>query len=228
MLTKVLRLRKVLLGKDFFAYTQYTTTKLSIGNAGANFTVAIQLLNDSSIVYSFGVGTDISFDLGLIEKYGMNVFAFDPTPKSINWVKSQQIPNQFKLYEYGLADYDGSANFNPPENPDHVSHTLLEKPRNNTNAIPVQVRTLSSIMKEFGHTQIDVLKMDIEGAEYSVIENVLKSGVKIKQWLIEFHHRFDNVGVNKTKQAIQLLNKNGYKIFDVSDTGEEFSFIKID
>ena len=212
MLTKLLRLRKVLSGKDFFAFVQYKTSKINIGNSGANFTVATDHLNDSSIVYSFGVGTDISFDLGLIEKYGMNVFAFDPTPKSINWVNSQQLPNQFKLYEYGLADYDGVANFNPPENPDHVSHTLLEKPRNNTNAIPVQVRTLSSIMKEFGHTQIDVLK----------------SGVKIKQWLIEFHHRFDNVGVNKTKQAIQLLNKNGYKIFDVSDTGEEFSFIKID
>ena len=228
MLTKLLRIRKVLSGKDFFASEQIHIPKITFGNSGANFTIASNQLNTSSVVYSFGVGTDISFDLSLIEKYNLTVFAFDPTPKSIAWIKSQQLPKEFILNEYGLAHYDGTAQFTPPDNPNHVSHSIIESPSKKPNAFSVEVRTLSTIMKELGHDHIDVLKMDIEGAEYDVIENILNAKLNIKQWLIEFHHRFESIGVQKTKNAISLLNQNGYKIFDVSDTGEEFSFIKID
>jgi len=35
----------------------------------------------TAVVYSLGIGEDISFDLALIEKYGARVHAFDPTPK---------------------------------------------------------------------------------------------------------------------------------------------------
>lgn len=228
MLTKLLRIRKVLSGKDFFASEQIRLPKQTFGNKGANFTITPNQLDASSVVYSFGVGTDISFDLALIEKYKLTVFAFDPTPKSIQWVKSQQVSPAFKLHEYGLAHYDGTAQFNPPENPNHVSHSLIDNPTTSTNSFAVEVRTLTTIMKELGHQHIDVLKMDIEGAEYDVIDNIINANIEIKQWLIEFHHRFDTIGIQKTKKAIATLNKNGYKIFDVSDTGEEFSFIKID
>lgn len=81
-------------------------------------------------------------------------------------------------------------------------------------------------MKMLGHNQIDILKMDIEGAEYEVIQYLVENKVSINQILIEFHHRFDNIGVEKTKAAIKALAILGYKIFDVSASGEEFSFIR--
>jgi len=46
--------------------------------------------------------------------------------------------------------------------------------------------------------------------------------------LIEFHHRFAHIGIKRTRQAISKLNRAGYKIFHVSASGEEFSFIKTD
>jgi len=39
--------------------------------------------------------------------------------------------------------------------------------------------------------------MDIEGAEYEVIDDLIASGIRPKQILVEFHHRFKNVGVKK-------------------------------
>ena len=33
-----------------------------------------------------GCGEDISFDLGLIEMFDCDVYGFDPTPKSIDFV----------------------------------------------------------------------------------------------------------------------------------------------
>ena len=37
------------------------------------------------------------------------------------------------------------------------------------------MKSLADIANELGHSHIDVLKMDIEGSEYEVIENILES-----------------------------------------------------
>lgn len=83
-------------------------------------------------------------------------------------------------------------------------------------------------MQSLGHDRIDLLKMDIEGAEYSVLRDFLSSGVRVGQLLVEFHHRWPEVGIEKTKKAIRELNQAGYRIFNVSPTGEEYSFRKLD
>ena len=88
------------------------------------------------------------------------------------------------------------------------------------------VHRLPTILRKLEHNRIDILKMDIEGAEYEVIEDIVSSPVPIDQVLIEFHHRFENIGVLKTKQAISRMNEAGYWIFNVSASGEEISFIK--
>jgi hypothetical protein len=76
-----------------------------------------------------------------------------------------------------------------------------------------------------GHNELEILKMDIEGAEYSVIDDILSSDIKIKQILLEFHHNFDNIGICKTKRVIESLNKKGFKMFDTLSSGQEYSFI---
>jgi hypothetical protein len=88
------------------------------------------------------------------------------------------------------------------------------------------VHRLPTILAKLGHEKIDLMKMDIEGAEYEVIEDIIQSPVPILQLLIEFHHRFPYLGVRKSKEAISRLNQAGFKIFHVSPSGEEISFIK--
>ena len=191
-----------------------------------SFNICPQGITKNSIVYSFGIGTEISFELSLIEKYGVNVYGFDPTPKSIDWVKKQDLPDKFQMFDFGIANYDGKAKFNPPENPEEVSHTMLDRPSTSQHAITVEVRRLKSIMKQLGHDHIDILKMNIEGAEYDVIKDIVAENIKIKQMSIEFHTTFPNVGVSKTKEAVKLLNENGYKIFSI-DCHQFHSFIQM-
>jgi len=84
-------------------------------------------------------------------------------------------------------------------------------------------------MLELGHDHIDLLKMDIEGAEYTVIENLVRERVDIRQLLVEFHHHYrhiDGMSAERTKEAVQKLNRAGFKIFHLSPSGEEYSFIK--
>ena len=49
---------------------------------------------------------------------------------------------------------------------------------------------------------------------------------KPSQLLVEFHHRFPNIGFEKTNNAIKNLHKIGYRIFSVSKTGRELGFIQ--
>ncbi len=67
--------------------------------------------------------------------------------------------------------------------------------------------------------------MDIEGAEYDVVDDICNTSIRPKQILIEFHHRYPSVGIHKTKNAIETIWSMGYDLYSVSDTNEEYSFI---
>lgn len=207
---------------------QVNCNKLWLGNKYGGFYVCPDLLNDTSIVYSFGIGEDISFDNMIIERFGCSVHAFDPTPKSITWIKEQKLPEAFIFNPYGLGTINGFTRFYLPQNPEHVSGSLIVNSNVSiANSIEVPMKTFVDIVREYGHTSIDVLKMDIEGAEYSLLESILNSNIKIDQILIEFHDRLFHDGKKKTKDAIRILNIHGYHIFAISDSLEEISFVKI-
>lgn len=202
---------------------QIAMAKERFGTDYGGYFVRTEQLCADSIVYSFGLGEDVSFDLALIERFGCTVHAFDPTPRSIEWVKRQKLPERFVLHEVGLADFDGTASFAPPENPDHVSHQIASQ--RDAKCINLSVRRLTTLVRELGHQRIDILKMDIEGAEYAVIEEIGCIDPRPLQLLVEFHHRRGGVRVTKTEAAIAKLNQAGYRIFDARPSGREFSFV---
>jgi FkbM family methyltransferase len=175
-------------------------------------------------VYSFGIGEDLSFDLELIARYGLQVHAFEPTPRSLAWVRSQTLPEALVVHEFGLGIWDGMASFRPPSDPTHVSYSMLRSDGDGS-AIQAPVCRLSTIAAMLGHPRIDLLKLDIEGGEYAALPDCLAGGLRIEQLLVEFHHRWDFVGVSQTKRTISLLRTAGYRIADVSPSGCEFTFL---
>ena len=184
-------------------------------------------ISEQSIIYSFGVGEDISFDLELIQRFGVQVHAFDPTPRAIAWMRSQRLPVKMKFHEYGVAAHDGSAVFRPPENPSYVSYSILARGGDTVGSVEAPVYRLMTIMKMLRNEKIDILKIDIEGAEFAVLQDLIASNVPVRQLLVEFHHRWPEVGLEKTKEAVRNLNRAGFQIFDVSPTGEEYSFLRV-
>jgi FkbM family methyltransferase len=225
-LRHVKRAFHILRGRDLCQRKQLHRDSICLGSAGASWCVCPHGLSASSIVYSMGVGEEISFDLELIRRFGVRVHAFDPTPRSIEWLAKQSLPGNFLFHPYGVAGFDGHAKFLPPVNPAHISHTLVER-QTPWPAMEVPVRRLCSIMQELGHQRIDLLKMDIEGAEYAVLKDLLASRISVHQLLVEFHHRWPEIGVEETRQAIRDLNSAGYRIFDVSPSGEEYGFLRV-
>jgi len=217
---------RCLTGFEFHMRNQVKPDKKVFGSKYGGHCVALEGLDNTSIVYSVGLGFDVSFDLELIETYGLTVLAFDPTPKSIEYIHSIEVPAEFKLFDYGMSGKDGRMTFNPPLDSTHVSFTTTDRPETTNQSIEVEMKALSTIMKENKHQEIDILKMDIEGSEYGVIDEICEKNISVKQILIEFHHHFPSIPVSHTKKAISKLNENGWKVFNVSENGHEISFIR--
>jgi FkbM family methyltransferase len=236
-------------GRALWQTRQLRAETMTLGNPKAAWTILRRPLPATSVIYSLGVGEDISFDLELIERFGVTVHAFDPTPRSIEWLKHQTVPAQFVFHPVGVGAIDGTSKLSPPRDPRHVSHRLIheeasrparempmrevttsevstiEMPTIEASTIEVPVSRLTTLARMLGHGRIDLLKMDIEGSEYDVISDLVNSRIRVDQLLIEFHHRWPEVGLGKTKQAIRSLNARGFEIFSVSPSGEEFSFL---
>src|SRR5665647_1124976 len=138
------------------------------GTSYGGFYIMPSLLDRSSVIYSFGTGRDISFDRVCIRKHGASVFAFDPTPKSIEWTGNQKLPDRFHFHPFGIsASITGQADFFLPANPRAVSGSLVKHMEvDAAQSVKVMMKTFEDIIRELKHTHIDVLKMDIEGSEY--------------------------------------------------------------
>ncbi len=187
------------------------------------------LLDASSIVYSFGVGDTIDFDLELIERTGARVHAFDPTPVSLQTLSAAELPPGFQFHQVAAAAEDGVLRLYPSVRKDgslsKTMHTLVADERSRDKVIEVPARTVGSLRDELGHDEIDLLKLDIEGAEYTVIDQLLASGLRPRQLLVEFHHRHSGDGVQGTVDLVDRIRAAGYRIFALYDTGPEVSFI---
>ncbi len=222
------RFLKILLSKDIPTWPQVDRSKIKFGQPEYDWTFSPLNIGKESIVYSFGIGRDISFDLALIENFGVKVFAFDPTPKSIAWLRSQKLPSGFKYFPIGLSDQDRLADFYEIDGEQSVSYSEVKLDAQVKTQSPVALRVcrFSTICEMLRHDRVDILKLDIEGSEYGVIPDVLASKIEIGQILVEFHHRHNRIRVAKTREMIKLMNQQGYLIFDVSPNGYEYSFIK--
>ncbi|MFD1768149.1 FkbM family methyltransferase [Sphingobacterium suaedae] len=219
---------KARMGRIAFIDVQYKIPKVWYGSDYGGFYVHPTPLDHNAIVYSFGIGEDISFDTAMIAEHGCQVFGFDPTPKSIDWLKTQRTPENFHFYSYGLGEKTEEVTFFLPKNKTHVSGSIFgHQLVNDDDYISVPLKSFPDIIKETGHTKIDVLKMDIEGSEYVVIDSILKSGIPIGQLLLETHERFFADGKEKGEIFFEKLYKQGYRIFGISDTYQEISLIKV-
>jgi FkbM family methyltransferase len=184
------------------------------------------LLSSRSVVYSLGVGEDISFDLSLVAEAGAEIHAFDPTPRVASWLAAQSLPPQFHFYPTGIAGHDGHEKFYLPPQAQWISHSLLPARQYSAASVTLPVMRLSTAMRVLGHRSIDVLKMDIEGAEYTVIEEIVREQIPVEQLLVEFHHRLSSVGVRKTRNALAALEGHGMKISYVCPRKEAFTLVR--
>ena len=211
-----------------------------LGTSYGGWYVPINMnLNEKSIVYSGGVGEDMSFDLLLQCKYNCHILLIDPTNKAIKhfnevkqYYRNKQVftggiqndyysciqwlhPNfdKLKYINMGLWNKREELKFYKQSNENYVSQSLVENMfGQNYDVVPVD--NIKNIMEQQCHSHIDLLKLDIEGAEIEVVNQMLDDKIYPTYVLIEFDLLLKNKDTgNTTKQLIErMITRENYKI----------------
>jgi hypothetical protein len=88
--------------------------------------------------------------------------------------------------------------------------------------LPV-IERVQTLMRQRGHRHIDLLRLDLEGAEYAAIAALVKSELRPCQLIVDFHHHLPSLSLAQTERALTQLNELGYRIFDCQPSGHEYS-----
>jgi FkbM family methyltransferase len=184
-------------------------------------------IDKNSICYLAGAGEDITFDLALSELYDPMIHIFDPTPRAKkhfeNTVKNN---DRIVFHEIGIYNNDGIMKFYGPAIREHCSHSIenLQKTDYGFNA---EVKKYSSIMKWLGHDHIDLLKLDIEGAELKVLDDIILNKATLPRILLV---EFDDQKIEdaRTWVAYNELKKELMKLYNlVNVEHDNWTLIKI-
>ena len=91
--------------------------------------------------------------------------------------------------------------------------------------------------QELGHNWIDVMKIDVEGSEYDVFQQVAqsKTPMPFTQMQIEVHHMWVDTPNRKILQLLHQLMSSGMRVFSLEpniyfagNTCMEFALMRVD
>jgi len=134
------------------------------------------------------------------------ILCVEPEPTNVNWIRRSVERNKYTSIEVvpaALAAADGEATL-------HLGvksgwHTLVDDPNQALSGdVTVQTRTLDGLLAERGIDHVDVIKIDVEGAEDLVLAGGTKtfSGDKPMVVLLDLHPpRVDPVAICKQLEA---------------------------
>lgn len=209
-------------------------------------------LNKDSVIYSFGAGEDISFDVELAYATGAKVHIFDFTPRAIQHVNTVKdfyddrlLISPSKRYGGGDKSYLTRLVMNRVESeqlvlhpyglftedcslpfyfPENPEYVSLSAKREGKSdkTLIAPVKSLETIMLELKHDHIDVLKLDIECVELEVLDQLLRSDIRPRFLAVDF----DSARSGKSRECVDMvkrLDSAGYKILNFDNWDVSFS-----
>jgi len=174
-----------------------------------------------------GLGVDISFPVAFLERFGGEVVGVDPNPAALDYVAGRR-PERMQVRPEAFWLEAGQAiTFHLPrpaaelpKGADGVSGSLLDS-HSYAGAATLKVRTtsLAEILAQTGRQECDVLKLDIEGAEYDVLAALCRSGEvrRARQLLVEYHHHCTDRTLADTESSMALIEAAGFKVAHTED-----------
>lgn len=165
------------------------------------------------VVYSFGINFDFSFDKAM-SILGCKVHSFDPfmllkyPPSARGYIKMKAVPPMVQFHSIGLAGHD------------HRQEFYGER---------VDLKTLGTIGSQLNDRKIDILKIDIEGNEWDMLEKMVDedfNNINVLQICIEVHLDEHLASPSKVKKTLEKLYHKGYDMWHREDNIDHSIFIQ--
>lgn len=177
----------------------------------------------------FDIGSNIGITtlfLKLVYPHS-RIYCFEPDPDTYKTLLANVTGNQLKnviLFNYGLGGFDGQTSLHIPSWSDgsssifkkkiHIEKDFASQINTNFNHTikekEVSIRKCSNLIKQYNIDHIDVMKIDAEGAETEIIED-MKDHLHIIDFLIiEYHYSKDFLRENSLSRIVHQLENSDF------------------
>ncbi len=188
-------------------------------------------LSADSIVIDAGCSYEADFSLYMIENYGVKSYAVDPTMKHRPALAAleERYPGQLTHLPLAICATSGTLTFHESKN--NESGSLLDEHVNvrndDTISYEVEAVTIQSLFDRIDGDNVEIMKLDLEGAEYDLLENISRADLEpFQQLFVEFHHHaFSHIAESDTSRIVKHICACGFSSFSLDD--HNFLFRKL-
>ena len=157
-------------------------------------------LNSDSIIFDVG-GYRGDFASEWVSKVDPTIYIFEPFVDLHTSHLHSRFKNNDKVqyFRYGLSDFNGDANLaRSGTEAGSISYDMNEKFPNSDS---VNVRKFSEVYSELGSPKVDLIKINIEGEEYPLLNHILDEGLinNFKYIQIQYHDFIKDAGEKRAK-----------------------------
>ena len=142
------------------------------------------------------------------------VLAFEPDPANSVWIRKNIEANNYQcieLRQFALSDSEGTATFYAADG----LGSLMSNPSVRVvhkEPLPVQTRTLDNVLNEEGIRGVDLMKIDVEGADLLVLRGAERT---LRSMNVRLLMDVDVHSNAERKELFDLLQSCGYEIYRI-------------
>ncbi|WP_414830136.1 FkbM family methyltransferase [Alteromonas sp. H39] len=188
-----------------------------------------QTFSEPPVVYSLGVLTDTSFDVAVAEHYDTHVYLFDPAPIAADYISKNPHP-QLTFFDYGVWTENTTTVFSCPEKEGRSPSMLMAHKGKKFTA---ECRTLEDIMNSLGHENVDILKMDIEGAALPILEDLVEKNRKLPTQIVVEFERYEAEIIQfcefyvRVQKLMDAFTERGYQVYNLPRRYHKYNCLEL-
>jgi len=165
-------------------------------------------INPTSVVMDLGACRG-DFCKYITARYGCLAYAIEASPELFSgMIESSSI----RKYNYAIAGSDGFTTFY--QSSLETAGNIMGSKSNSTGyTVEIETRKLSTLVQEVGLKELDLLKIDIEGAEVLLFDTAADKDITFaKQIAIEFHDsvHIPNISTEQARSIIKKIHAAGF------------------
>lgn len=160
-------------------------------------------LTPNSLVFDIG-GYMGDWASHVFSKYLCNIWIFEPVPIYFSFIKSRFANNKnINVFNFGFDNKTVDINVEINNDATSVFFNL-----NKGNKVKIRLEKISRFLKEKKVNKIDLMKINCEGGEYGLLENLMNSGFinKVNNLQIQFHE-IDKDSSKEMQRLKRVLEK---------------------
>ncbi len=188
-----------------------------VGSAYGGYAIPAELVRGGTGL-SFGAGEDISFEVGLATELGATVHIYDPTPRAIDYCRrvisgqDAKEEGQLFIHPYGVWSECKTERFYAPSDPEHVSHSIVNL-QDTSDYFEAECLSPEEILRRLELERVSFVKLNIEGAEYEVVEAMFDRNIKpdvVCITLDELHSPMDGDATGRLQSLVRRFIAESY------------------